>query len=244
MRAFLAHQGVLYHSTNEDGAPHRTAVSNLIRGIWRVDPDRALGLLRNRIFTDHPLTPVCEGMIKVAGKRFQSLTPAEWESRFSGFEGAHRLLGPSHVGVNDHAFDPAPALPADLLAQFRSMARGIPAVSALLLDPDGHPLLGSWSRTSEDRTAHAEVNLVAAWFQRHRGPAPRGSTLHVSLRPCAMCAAQILALSPEPGSLRVVFHEEDPGPASKNSCLVPGTDLWLKAGSPAWRARFIKNQDE
>ncbi len=244
MRAYLVHQGVLYHSECDGQASHRTAVTRLIRGIWYEHPGQALNLLRNRIFTDSPLSPVCEGMIKVAAKRFAVLSPHEWDERFGGFEGGVKPLTPFVAGAEGHTFDPGPGSPNELLAHLRLKSAGVPAVSAVLLDPRGRALLGSWNLTSVDRTAHAEVNLVEAWFAKHREPVPRGSTLHVSLRPCAMCAAQILALAGNPKALRVVFHQEDPGPASKNSCLVPGTDLWMKAGSPGWQAWFADSQEE
>ncbi len=244
MRAYLVHQGVLYHSEYDGRASHRTAVTRLIRGIWKEHPGQALSLLRNRIFTDSPLSPVCEGMIKVAAKRFEVLSPKDWDERFSGFEGSVKPLAHSVPGAEGHTFDVGPASTSDLLAHLRLRSAGVPAVSAVLLDPRGRALLGSWNLTSEDRTAHAEVNLVEAWFAKHQTTVPCGSTLHVILRPCAMCAAQILALAGNPKALRVVFHQEDPGPASKNSCLVPGTDLWMKAGSPGWQAWLADSQEE
>jgi tRNA(Arg) A34 adenosine deaminase TadA len=244
MRAFLVHQGWLYHSESDGNGPHRTAVTTLIRGIWKAFPTQALTLLRNRIFTDTPLSPLCEGMIKVAAKRFEVLTPSEWEKRFGDFTGIRQQMessGPdpeAQLSRSDHL--PLP----ELLDHLKSRSEGTPLVSAVLLDPLGHFMLGSWARTARDRTAHAEVNLVDAWFSTRNERPPRGSTLHVSLRPCAMCAAQILALAGDPSGIHVVFHEEDPGPASKNSCLVPGSDLWRKAGSPDWRAWPADDQEE
>jgi len=236
MRAALVHQGVLYLSECAPRSPHRSAVTILVRGIWREYPDQARSLLRNRIFTDGPLSPACEGMIKVAAKRFEVLSPIEWEARFAGFHGTVQTLTALVPDTEGHTFAPKDLPIRELLAQLRHQAEGYPAVTAALVDPEGRVLIGSWNRTARDRSAHAEVNLVEAWFGQHNGPPPQGSTLHVSLRPCAMCAAQILALAGDPGALRVVFYEDDPGPASKNSCLVPGTDLWHKAGSPAWQA--------
>lgn len=236
MRAFLIHEGTLYLAEGVGPFRHQTAVTRLIRGIWRTRPDRALSLLRCRIFTDAPLTPACEGMIKVAGKRYEVVSGAEWTTRVSDFGGPKIQLGEIPAEPGRHEFAPEPGNPIRTLTRLRDRAGGRPAVSALLVDPSGKSLLGAWSGTDEDKTAHAEVNLVQAWFDHHPAPVPRGSTLHVSLRPCAMCAGQILALAGEPGALRVVFHEEDPGPASKNSCLVPGSDLWFKAGSPDWQA--------
>ena len=243
-RAFLIHEDTLYFAEGAGPFRSQTAVTRLIRGIWRTRPDRALSLLRCRIFTDAPLTPACEGMIKVAGKRFEMISAAEWTSRISDFGGTKIKLESIPTETDRHEFNLESGSPIRTLNRLRDRAGGRPAVSALLVDASGKSLLGAWSRTDEDKTAHAEVNLVQAWFHHHPTPAPRGSTLHVSLRPCAMCAGQLLALAEEPGALRVVFHEEDPGPASKNSCLVPGSDLWKKAGSPDWRAWPADSQEE
>ena len=244
MRAFLVHQGILYHSGSDGSHPHRTAVTELIRGIWRLFPGQALSLLRNRIFVDRPLSPLCEGMIKVAAKRFEVVSPEEWDSRSGTFTGKRHLITLPEILAHAHTHETRPGTIEPLLAEFKLKSDGFPRVSAALLDPEGRLLLVSWSMTATDRTAHAEVNLVDAWFRSRREPPPRGSTLHISLRPCAMCAAQILALAGDPSGIRVVFHEEDPGPASKNSCLVPGSDLWKKAGSPAWRATPAVSQEE
>lgn len=219
-------------------------MTDLVRGIWCLFPGQALSLLRNRIYVDCPLSPVCEGMIKVAAKRFAVVNPDEWNSRFTSFTGARNLVSPPTLSTLTHTREPPSGAIKEVLADLKLRSEGFPRVSAALLDPDGRVLLASWSRTASDRTAHAEVNLVEAWFTLHSQSVPAGSSLHVSLRPCAMCAAQILALAGTPSGLRIVFHEEDPGPASKNSCLVPGSDLWKKAGSPDWRSWPADSQEE
>jgi tRNA(Arg) A34 adenosine deaminase TadA len=184
-------------------------------------------------------------MIKVAAKRFEVVSPDEWNSRFNSFTGPRNPVSPPSTStLPSHTREPLSGAIEARLADLKLRSDGFPRVSAALLDPEGKVLLASWSMTASDRTAHAEVNLVEAWYSLNSEPVPAGSTLHVSLRPCAMCAAQILALAGVPSGLRVVFHEEDPGPASKNSCLVPGSDLWKKAGSPDWRAWPAGPQDE
>jgi tRNA(Arg) A34 adenosine deaminase TadA len=175
-------------------------------------------------------------MIKVAAKRSTVLSQDELRNRLGTHPGAI-LPVPSPTPGRFTTRELPSAIPTALLESLKSLSKSPKPVSAVLLSPDGMPLLGAWSANEIDRTAHAELNLVRAWFAEHRAPAPAGSTLQVSLRPCAMCAAQILALSGEPGRVRVVFHEEDPGPLSKNSCLVPGSDLWHRAGKPDWEAR-------
>ena len=234
--AFLVHDGRLYLAGPvEREFPGESPVTRLIRGIWALEPAQALQLLRNRIHTNRPLTPVCEGMIKVAAKRSSVLSAESFHERVEALDEDLVLVsGPlpgtsvtRELGSTD---------PVNLLLQLKSRSRSPKPVGAVLLSPEGQPLIGAWSANEVDRTAHAELNLVRAWFESSPDLPPAGSVLQVSLRPCAMCAAQILALSGEPGRLRIFFHEEDPGPLSKNSCLVPGSDLWKRAGEPAWEA--------
>jgi tRNA(Arg) A34 adenosine deaminase TadA len=175
-------------------------------------------------------------MVKVAAKRSTVLSPGELKKRLLAHAGAILPVPlPAPGSFTTREF--RSTNPTVLLEALKLRSKSPKPVSAVLLGPDGVPLIGAWSANEIDRTAHAELNLVQAWFAGHPTAAPAGSTLQVSLRPCAMCAAQLLALSGEPGRIRIVFHEEDPGPFSKNSCLVPGSDLWHRAGKPEWEAR-------
>jgi tRNA(Arg) A34 adenosine deaminase TadA len=249
LNAFLiADESLFYAEAPALNRPGVSAVTQLIRGLWARDPRRALARLRGRIHVNHPLSPVCEGMIKVAAKRSVVLDESDWKREFDRFEGPRLRVNPSeetpaHLGTQAYSSPLPPREIPALLGELKARAPGPKPVAALLLGPDGRVLLGTWNGLDSDRTAHAELLLVAAWTSTHLGPPPAGSTVHVSLRPCAMCAAQILALAGRPERLRVVFHEEDPGPASKNSCLVPGSDLWRKAGAPAWGAQPWSPQD-
>jgi tRNA(Arg) A34 adenosine deaminase TadA len=119
-------------------------------------------------------------------------------------------------------------------------AHGFKRVSALALGP-GQELLGfAWSTAEPNQTLHAEWNLARWIFERRGTGLPAGSTIHSSLEPCAMCAAMILSLFEEGETVRVSFLEPDRGPAARNTCLKPGTDLWKSAGRPViektWRA--------
>jgi tRNA(Arg) A34 adenosine deaminase TadA len=118
-----------------------------------------------------------------------------------------------------------------VLEPLLARSTAVKPVAAVLIGPEGGLLGASWNTSSTDKSAHAEYNLMRG-FLLSGGRIPAGSTLLVSLRPCALCAGVILTASDDMGGIRVRFLEEDPGPASKNSCLMPHSDLWRRAGSP------------
>jgi cytosine deaminase len=87
-------------------------------------------------------------------------------------------------------------------------ARGEVPVGAVVLGPDGAVLAQAGNRTEQDHdpTAHAEILALRA-AARHAGSARLpGSTLVVTLEPCAMCAAAAALFRVG----RVVFGAYDP----------------------------------
>ena len=89
----------------------------------------------------------------------------------------------------------------DLARQARQ--RGDEPYGALLADAHGRALLGTQNteRSTRDRTAHAELNLVRQASARFTPAQLATCTLYASAEPCAMCAAAILGV----GIGRVVF---------------------------------------
>src|SRR4051794_31918303 len=78
--AFLVHEDQVYIARHRrsPGEP-RTPVTELIQGIYDLDPIFARKILRKRIFTTYEPTEMCFGMIKVAAKSvlsLNSLTPS------------------------------------------------------------------------------------------------------------------------------------------------------------------------
>ena len=81
-------------------------------------------------------------------------------------------------------------------------------VAALLVDAAGEVLAEGWNRNilEHDPTAHAEIVALRAAGRalgNHRLP---GTTLYVSLEPCAMCAMAIVHARVQ----RVVYAAPDP----------------------------------
>ncbi len=88
-------------------------------------------------------------------------------------------------------------------------------VAALLVDAAGEVLAEGWNRNiiEHDPTAHAEIvalRLAGRALGNHRLP---GTTLYVSLEPCAMCAMAIVHARVQ----RVVYAAPDPKTGSCGS---------------------------
>nr|WP_310498823.1 nucleoside deaminase [Sandarakinorhabdus sp.] len=68
-------------------------------------------------------------------------------------------------------------------------------VGAVIAGPDGHVLAAAGNRTRElhDPSAHAEMLAIRAACAALGNERLTGHTLHVTLEPCAMCAAAIAA---------------------------------------------------
>ena len=109
------------------------------------------------------------------------------------------------------------------LAQARAAARqGEVPVGALLVDGGGRIIAeaGNSVISSHDPTAHAEILALRAGGQaRHNYRLP-GTTLYVTLEPCAMCAAAMLHARVQ----RLVFGATDPKTGAILSRYTIGTD--------------------
>ena len=87
-------------------------------------------------------------------------------------------------------------------------ARGEVPVGAVLLAADGSVLAQGGNRILEkkDPTAHAEMEVIRAAAAKLNNERLIGTTLYVSLEPCAMCVGAIAMAR----IARLVFAAEDP----------------------------------
>lgn len=90
-------------------------------------------------------------------------------------------------------FPPSPAMAAALAEARAAGARGEVPVGAVVVDPAGTVVAASGNRTRElnDPTAHAEILAIRAACAAAGSERLPGHDLHVTLEPCAMCAAAI-----------------------------------------------------
>jgi tRNA(adenine34) deaminase len=98
----------------------------------------------------------------------------------------------------------------------RAQCEGEVPVGALVTLDD--EVLGEgWNRpvSSDDPTAHAEIVAIRAAATRLRNYRMPGTTLYVTLEPCAMCAGAIV----QARIARVVFGARDPRTGAAGSVL-------------------------
>lgn len=91
------------------------------------------------------------------------------------------------------AFPPSTAMAAALAEAHAAAARGEVPVGAVVIDPTGRIVAAAGNRTRElsDPTAHAEILALRAACAAAGSERLPGHDLHVTLEPCAMCAAVI-----------------------------------------------------
>jgi hypothetical protein len=203
-----------------------TPALSLVQAIWEHLPAQAHATLRARIRTTAPPCALDRATVQLAAKKLASgiepqpgpvelpvlvldpwLALARAKTRASVFDpGVSRVTDPREL---DQWLPPEPAaLPRAL--------RDRPLVAALL-DPEGRLLMAARNTSGSNRTLHAELNLVHAWWMATARPLPAGSRLLATLRPCRMCAALIARAATPP--LEVLYLHHDPGPLAQHTAL-------------------------
>ncbi len=90
-------------------------------------------------------------------------------------------------------FPPSTAMAAALAQAQAAATRGEVPVGAVITDASGVIIAAAGNRTRElfDPTAHAEILAIRAVCAASASERLPGHSLHVTLEPCAMCAAAI-----------------------------------------------------
>jgi len=234
--AFLIQRETVYFARGAGSL--RPAATVLVQGIYAAWPRDAHFLVRNTIHATRAPGPFALGMVKVAAKRLHVVEPLAGERAPLpplvpvSFEPPR----PATIAERPRGLSPeewlrfAASLVGPLREELPRHARDR-RVGAALVSPEGELLGASANTNGANRTLHAELNVLAA----QERPVPAGSALYVTLRPCKMCAGLLWESSAAPGSVRVVFAEDDPGSAARNTVLCPGSEM---------RARFARSRAE
>jgi tRNA(Arg) A34 adenosine deaminase TadA len=246
--AFLVHEKTIYYTdvpVDASISQPWTPLTALIEGIWNANPEFANKVLRNHLYSFYPRTPLCDGMIKVAAKRARIMTELE------SYEFTEKLSDQSWVKVapsfasqvsEPHADIGRTVSEEEAIALAKRLAlkseqkdarfESDRAVGGVLLSDQNEVLSVGWNTNASQRIHHCEVNLIRNYLKRTGKKIPANSTLIITLKPCGMCAAQLFTFCDDLSSLKVIYLEDDPGPAAANSVLMKGSDLWVKAGKP------------
>ncbi|MEZ4317638.1 MAG: Bd3614 family nucleic acid deaminase [Myxococcota bacterium] len=232
-RAWMAHlspagepRAAVLH---EQGVWWATSVFELVEGIWALDPDGAHAVLRSRVLTNRPVTPLDRAVVHLCGRKIASVPPEPGprEDRpVHDVRDAAQASRAHHQALS--ALDLPPTLDLDALPTWLRPAPDLPygtpglrtrdrPVSAVLVDAHGQILEAARNTHGRHRLHHAEVNLVQRWEARGAPLLPRGSTVFVGLQCCRMCAALLASRMPEP--LPVYYLDPEPGPFGRNTAL-------------------------
>lgn len=231
--AWIEHKGVVYFSLHEpkDNEP-QTVVTKLIQFLFEEFVDHSFFILRERIWTTGPVTPMCDGMVKLAAKRITGnilpeageLSNFEWR-QVAGLEDpllASQYVERPSVHLPSHLSSPKEI--SEALEQLKkAVARGQVlhdfnrTISAILVDKEGLILDWTVNSNSKNKTLHAEVLLMQRYFSKHQSALPNGAKVYVSLKPCKMCSAMLAEMMVDGDA--VYFVEDDPGPLAKKTEL-------------------------
>lgn len=206
--------------------PFLSAPALLIQQIYEKYPKMARKILRNRIYTNVPLSESLRGIVKVAAKRITTNTPPESPVLQIPNDAIHLgELAPlkkfqiptlSKAQNDVHAWmQVAFSLISDPSHE-KLYLRDRP-VAALLLSHDDRLLGAAVNTNASNRTQHAEMNLLRDHYEKTGKPLPRGAKVLTTLKPCKMCAGMIYDFM-EP-DVRVIFAHDDPGPNARMTAL-------------------------
>lgn len=239
--AWVTHCEQTYAAASVAEGP-RSAVVDLIEGV-REQVDDADYVLRNRIYTTAARSELDDGIVKLAGRR--------WTHGVVETGGGHALrctdVGPAARAAQRRMHDRVvrPPLTADPMSVAADMADRAtaanhtvprhradrPVGAALHVEGQG-TLMAARNHNGRNRVHHAEFCLASAWWAEHRCPLPAGTTIFVTLQPCRMCAAALVAIAPV-GGIVVRFRDVDPGRLAR--CTALDARGWVEP-VPGWIA--------
>jgi len=232
---------ILFATSEIHGLRPFSAVLNLIQGIYESEPTMARKILRHRIFTTSAHSARDSGAVKVAAKsvnwsvkpqenaQMQALLlsemPLQWiqiqeSNPPKNLSGSPLRFERTDV-LRSHAeyFRLTHRLSRMIKREGGALYRMARPVAAILVSDAGEILCASVNTNSQNRTRHAEMNLVQRYFLDTGSLIPPGAKIYTSLKPCKMCAGIIHDSAADPASLEVLYWEDDPGPMAQNTVL-------------------------
>lgn len=214
--------------------PH-SAATQLIQGIFEQFPEQALHILRNRIVLSYQPTLLCRGMISVAAKRFaidlnlnQKLSEANQSKVLIKYRPKSEGLL-SEGELNRTALKPWLNFTEETIEQVKNsqpLYQKNRLVRSALLDRQKNIMMMAENRNSKNKTKHAEVQLLQAYFERFQKGFEKKNYLLTSLQCCKMCAAMVWHMQVDPfKNLEVYFAEKELGSSARDTILTVGGNL-------------------
>ncbi len=214
--------------------PH-TAATQLIQGLYEKFPDKALHILRNKIYLNYQPGLLCRGMISIAAKRYEvrSTLGLNSLSRFDANVEITFTSKKSSVTWQETSFEEVlnwlrmkeEPYRQSIYSSVPHFARNRP-VRAILLDAENQVILAAENQNSNNKTLHAEVILLQDYFQKYKKGFTSPVTLLTNLQCCKMCAAMIWYMHSEPwNQLKVVYLKPENGPSARDTILTSNGNL-------------------
>ena len=195
----------------------RGGALELALAVWERFPGRAHAVLRRRIRRVGAVRDLDRAVAAVAARRVSEVAPAAGDA--VPYEDLEPWLDRARVRAREARLDPGTdRIPDDVDAFVRRcVPAGVPGplaardrpVVAILVHED-RIVWAAHNAGGANRVLHAECALVLGC-----GSLPAGATLLVSLQPCRMCAALIVARAEGPVAVR--WAEPDPGPLARDT---------------------------
>ena len=213
-----------------------SAITRLIQGIYGREPAQARRVLRHRIYATAEPREMCWGMVRVAAKRLEAPCRLEDFPLAAGQE-VIELHAPAlsevpeplaaalglRIGLqrDDRGFMELALKLAQHVAVREQRYLSNRRIAALLVSAQGSLLGWAVNSSVQDKTRHAEVNLIQAYCRKNGTPLPAGARVLTTLKSCKMCAGMIWSAASDPSSLRVLYAQDDPGPYARSTVLTP-----------------------
>ena len=225
---------ILYSCYSPKSQEPNSAVTQLIQGIYENDPNNAIFVLRNRIYTNYLPTLICKSMIAIAAKRISqkenmefflnstslpkiqiTYSPQKIENQLSNleFENGIKWLH----GANDTQLN--------LNTNRQPLYNKNRSVRAFIVNPQKQIIMTSSNQNSINKTQHAEVLLLQNFFSLNQCGFNEPMTLFTSLQCCKMCAAMLWTMHSDPwNNLKVLYLNAEKGNSANNSILAKNSE--------------------
>jgi tRNA(Arg) A34 adenosine deaminase TadA len=224
--AYVRHENSVYFSDCNlvPGVPF-TPLTHLVQGIFERLGPNSFTILRKPIYTTYKPTETCIGMIKTAAKRHRFSDLKTFQNLIQSAANPIKIEYANPYSPPKLNFESGLLSPMKLATQLRD---AIPKnkkrylqnrpVSSVLVNKDGEIIFYAENSNAENKTLHAEVNLIQGYWAKYKNPIPKDAVIFSTLQPCPMCAGLIFDVL-KPNKPCVFYLDPDTGPLVKKSIL-------------------------
>lgn len=216
-----------------------SAVVKLLQGLFDRYVDQSFFILRKKILFEADLGEQDRGMIKLVAKRSEKTE--NLAEKIAAFPGAKEEIGTDadfiyRVGKRSEINSDESlarklwnASNGSAWLFLENLTKQIPRgdvlhdfdrpIAAVATSPQGELLSFGVNSNHLNKTLHAEVNLIQSYYLKTGAKLPAGTRLHVTHKPCQMCAGMIHDNFENLALAEIVYDIEEMGVRSRATCL-------------------------